>query len=74
MPDRGPQCPKCAKTMEAGFVLDNTYGGVSQSAWVEGAPVPSFWTGIKVKEQQQVPVTTYRCPKCGYLESYARTE
>ena len=58
--------------MEAGFVLDHqahAYG--TQSAWIEGAPERAFWTGVKLKGRQRLPVTTYRCPKCGFLESYA---
>jgi hypothetical protein len=57
---------------EPGFVLDQTQGGYRPSAWVEGAPEPSFWTGLKLKGHERLPVTTYRCTGCGYLESYAR--
>jgi hypothetical protein len=66
-----PACPKCRAAMEPGFVLDQTYGALAQSAWIEGRPQPSFWTGLKVKDAAKHPVTTYRCTKCGYLESYA---
>ena len=58
--------------MEAGYVLDLMHGGYAQGAWVDGPPEKSFWTGLKVHGHQRVPVTTYRCPHCGYLESYAR--
>ena len=64
-------CPKCRKSMEPGFVLDQTYGANAQSAWVEGAAERSIWTGVKLKGRERVPVTTYRCSGCGYLESYA---
>ena len=57
--------------MESGFVLDETYGGVGQSNWTEGEPKKSIWTGIKVPREACHPITTYRCTKCGYLESYA---
>ena len=43
----------------------------SQSQWAEGPPVRSMWTGIKLEKGAKHPVTTYRCPRCGYLESYA---
>ena len=70
--DREPTCAKCGSAMEAGFVLDQTHDAVMrQSAWIEGAPEPSFWTGLKLKGHQRLPVTTYRCSACGYLESYA---
>jgi hypothetical protein len=39
--------------------------------WVEGAPMPSFWTGLKTSNRRKLEVTTYRCASCGYLESYA---
>jgi len=58
--------------MESGWVADNTQAGLTQQNWSAGEPQPSFWTGLKVeKKDQVVPVTTLRCPKCGYLESYA---
>ena len=57
--------------MEPGFVLDQTYGANTQSAWVEGPPETSFWTGLKLKGRERIPVRTFRCPSCGYLESYA---
>jgi hypothetical protein len=57
--------------MEEGFVLDNTHGARLQSEWVEGAPDPSFWTGIKLKGKEKIPIATFRCQRCGYLESYA---
>lgn len=66
-----PRCQKCDARMEPGYVLDQAYGGMAQSAWVEGAPERSFWTGLKLKGRQRLPVTTYRCSRCGYLESYA---
>lgn len=67
-----PNCIKCRTPMEPGFLLDNTHGGKTQSAWIEGEAVKSFWTGLDVKGRQKIPVATFRCPQCGYLESYAR--
>ena len=66
-----PTCPKCNVLMEEGFIIDATYGGRLQSEWAEGAPKRSIWTGIRVAKEDRHPVTTYRCPRCGYLESYA---
>jgi hypothetical protein len=38
--------------MEAGFVLDHqAYATGTENAWIDGAPEPSFWTGVKLKEQ-----------------------
>jgi len=60
--------------MEQGFVLDNSYGARIVSQWAPGAPLKSFWTGTKLADQDLVPIGTYRCTSCGYLESYARQE
>lgn len=71
MSDDEPKCARCGTPMEPGFVLDRTYAAMTQSSWVEGTPERSFWTGLKLRGHQRLAVTTYRCPGCGYLESYA---
>jgi uncharacterized Zn finger protein len=71
MPQTPLKCVKCGTVMEEGFVLDNTYGARLQAEWVEGAPEGSRWMGIKTKGKEHLPVLTYRCPNCAYLESYA---
>jgi predicted nucleic-acid-binding Zn-ribbon protein len=70
--DHANTCAKCGGAMEAGFVLDQTHGGLAQSSWVDGAPERSVWFGIKLKGHRRLLVTTARCLQCGYLESYAR--
>ena len=71
------QCPKCNGVMVQGFIAD-WYGGGSRrvSNWVEGAPVKSTWFGMSVPApgEKYVPVGTFRCSVCGFLESYARLE
>lgn len=67
-------CPKCSKAMEEGFIVDHTYGGDTQSEWVEGPPQRSVWTGLKIRGKVRRPVVTMCCPGCGYLESYAQLE
>jgi hypothetical protein len=59
--------------MEEGFVLDRGDHDVRrQATWIGGKPEHSFWgLGLKVKERPQLQVATFRCPKCGLLESYA---
>ena len=57
--------------MEQGCNADTTYGGTVQEKWVPGAPQTSIWRGLKIDSSQTCPVFTLRCPKCGYLESYA---
>ena len=66
------QCPKCSGSMAEGFVIDEGYGTAHVSTWQGGAPRKSFWTGIKKQKSEQFQVSTWRCQRCGYLESYAR--
>jgi hypothetical protein len=65
------ECLRCHAQMESGFVPDNGHSGFQEQKWFPGEPEPSFWMGLKLKADLMVPVRTLRCPKCGYLESYA---
>ena len=66
-------CPKCQRSMEEGFLLDKGHMDLASTAeWLEGVPEKSFWSGIKTKGRERLPVRTFRCTGCGYLESYAR--
>ena len=58
--------------MEEGFIADSTYGATVVPRWVAGPPEQSFWRGTKTDGKDKHSVVTYRCPRCGYLESYAR--
>jgi hypothetical protein len=60
--------------MEQGFVISPpvNYNPVMPDDWVEGQPVPSIWKGTRLEGKQRHHVVTYRCERCGYLESYAR--
>ena len=61
--------------MVQGFVVDwygNKFNRVS--SWVEGAPEKSFWYGTNAPDKTKVPVSTFRCSACGFLEAYARAE
>ena len=65
------RCPKCDTTMEQGFILDRTHGAVLSAEWVGGTPEKSAFAGIrKLRKRPRFLVMSYRCPKCGYLESY----
>jgi hypothetical protein len=65
------ECPKCQGRVSEGFIIDQGYGTYSVAAWQKGAPVKSIWTGVKRDKKAQFAVVTYRCERCGYLESYA---
>jgi hypothetical protein len=68
------ECLRCRAPMESGFIADNTHGGLAQENWTPGQPQRSFWFGLKIDADQSIPVRTFRCPNCGYLESYARAQ
>ena len=58
--------------MEEGFVLDlNQHSSGAPAKWIEGKPEKSFWTGVNIKNREQVPITSYRCKTCGLLLNYA---
>jgi len=66
------RCAKCDGKMEDGFLLDSTDASRVQTKWVQGAPEESRWgMGVKLKGRLQLPIATFRCTKCGFLESYA---
>jgi hypothetical protein len=68
-------CPKCSGEMVLGFTGWSHGGTRCVSSWEEGAPEKSFWWGTKNSpKEKQVPVGTFRCSACGFLESYARPE
>ena len=71
---QSPQCPKCASAMSGGYIIDKTDNGPAVSTWVEGEPKKSFWVGLKLGGTTPIDITTWRCRRCGYLESYAPGE
>lgn len=67
-----PECPRCRQAMKPGFVLDKGHGdSPKQQEWQEGPPIKSFWHGMESEGRERHPVLTFRCERCGYLESYA---
>ena len=71
MASRSLSCPRCGGSMDEGFILDESHGTMKSQKWVAGAPELSFWFGLKLRGKQRLDVSTYRCGRCGYLESYA---
>ena len=74
MSEQALSCPKCkGKDVADQFVV--------ASRCVEGAPQKVHWllcgSGGRIKvtaEIELVPIATFRCHSCGFLESYAREE
>ena len=65
------KCVKCSSPMEEGFTLDFGDGGIYPGRWLKGHPEPSFWQNTRTKGHECRRIETYRCTRCGYLESYA---
>lgn len=68
------RCPKCNGEMVQGFTFEHDGWRRMVITWVEGTPEKSFWQSAKVPADKCVPVGTFRCSACGFLESYARPE
>ena len=66
------RCSKCNGEMLQGFLFESA--GHELDTWVEGTPAKSWWGGATVPKEKRVPVGTFRCSACGFLESYARPE
>jgi len=61
-------CPECNVSMEEGVTLD--VASRRRQTWLRG-PVEEKFTGIKTRGKELVRVVSYRCPKCGYLKTFA---
>lgn len=72
MTEPQPECTGCRRPMEAGYFVDHGYGAVYPVGWVAGVASWSRWLGLRLKGKTKVPVTTFRCPGCGRLDSFAR--
>lgn len=66
---RSHGCPKCTGSMAEGFLLAERQGMPSVGKWAEGAPRKG-WFGVK-PAKKPVEIRTWRCQRCGFLESYA---
>jgi DNA-directed RNA polymerase subunit RPC12/RpoP len=71
MASRSLTCPRCGGAMEPGYIVDEGYGTRTVAKWIGGEPERSMWTGLKVRGKDKLDVTSYRCQRCGFLESYA---
>jgi hypothetical protein len=56
--------------MEQGFIPDATDNTTKVTNWVEGQP-QKRWYGLKTRGLRKVPIESWRCGRCGYLENYA---
>jgi len=68
---RSHSCPKCSSSMAEGFVIDSADGVHAVAKWIAGAPIKGFF-GVKTRRKNKLEIQTFRCGRCGFLESYAR--
>jgi hypothetical protein len=70
------KCTRCDGKMEAGYIPDWTYGQIKSPVWYKGEPVSHWFGGLSfsIRKKTGLPVTTYRCADCGYLENFAFAE
>lgn len=68
-------CSKCSGAMSEGIILDRGHANAKQQqTWVEGAPEPSFWSGLKTSGKRAFNVRAFRCEDCNILEFYTAEE
>lgn len=73
MREKQPECVQCRRPMDRGYLVDHGYGTVYPLAWAAGFPKWSRWLGLTLKKKDKVPVATFRCPRCGRLDSFAES-
>lgn len=72
MKKKGYTCRDCGVPMVRGILLDRGHADrTSIPEWVENTPAPSLLRGLNTKGQRLRKVSTWRCPECGVLRSYA---
>ena len=65
------KCPKCSAEMVEGFVLETGLLSDPRPKWVSGRPATNAVGGIETAERDVRRIETFRCLRCGFLESYA---
>jgi len=68
-----PTCQKCGNTMLQGVVCSDFGGGAALrgvGVWIEGE-IKRRWWSIRFPKGRRYEVITFRCPSCGFLESYS---
>jgi DNA-directed RNA polymerase subunit RPC12/RpoP len=69
------KCIRCDGQLEKGFLIDKGDSDITRQArWASGEPSTSFWKLSAIQsDSRMLPVTTYRCQRCGRLESFANS-
>jgi hypothetical protein len=72
------RCLRCQSLMERGWLAEWSDSPSGPARWVSDDPeLRRFWTGQllpRLTGKTVLASSTYRCTRCGYLESYARSD
>lgn len=68
-----PLCLRCEAEMIPGFCIDFGDGNLTRvTRWAPGVPAAGWFSEVKgTQVKSGIKTITFRCPDCGYLESYA---
>lgn len=73
-----PMCQTCRVPMTSGFIPHFVgYAAARVNRWCEGEPKSTLISAVvggdvsRNRAEQGIPTTTFRCPKCFILQSYA---
>lgn len=67
---KSQRCAKCGAESEIGFLVDRSrHDGVAH--WADGEPRYLFLSFLRMRARRKLPIRSWRCRKCGYLESFA---
>lgn len=65
-------CSKCGGSLNEGFIIEHALGNTAFSAkWHPGKPECNVFGGTQIEKDQLIPIRSYRCEQCGFLEFYA---
>jgi hypothetical protein len=65
------KCGKCGGAMKEGFLHDSGQHSSGVAHWAEGTPEYNILRFLRMKGRRKLPIRSFRCTKCGFLESYA---
>ena len=64
-------CPRCRTPMEQGVTFTASHSAVvGRALWVAGQTRRNWLGRLVVPKGKCYEVVSYRCPQCGYVESY----
>lgn len=67
-----PECPVCRVLMEEGHVLDTGDNNtLIRMYWNDGPAEKGRFQGHKIKGKRRIAISTFRCPRCGWLVWFA---